>query len=136
MTSTMRAGRDVLPGGYDRHADRSRSRGDLCGEQRGKEYGRGGISDAKASNTRGDSRREEPESEMHGTGHQGGGGGYGGDRGYGGGGGGFRDRGGDNRGDGGYRDRGGQRDRGGDRGYGGGGGFAGSGPKVSTVSEG
>ena len=132
--TTIRSGRETLPGGYDRYAERSRSRGDLCGEQRGKEYGRCGISDAKSGNTRGDARREEPEGEMHGGKGQYGGGGYGG--------GGFRDRGNESRGGdgGGYRDRGGQRDRGGERGYGGGGGgggyAGGSGPKVSTVAEG
>lgn len=134
MASSLRTGRDALPGGYDRFSERSRSRGDIYGEQRGKEYGRGIISDAKSSNTRGETRKEEPESEMHGKGQ--GGGGYGGDRGSGGGGGGFRDRGNESRGEGGYRDRGGQRDRGGERGYGGGGGGFSGGAKVSTVSEG
>jgi hypothetical protein len=47
MASTLSTRRDALPGGYNRFSERSRSRGDIFGEQRGKEYGRGRISDAK-----------------------------------------------------------------------------------------
>ena len=112
MSAIIERGRDSMPGGLDRYNDRSRSRGDLYAE-RGREYGRGGASsnnlDDRDKRTRGEdqSRKGEPESEMHGgKGHHGGGG-YGGHGGFGGDRGGGRGGRDDRQDGGGYRDRGG-----------------------------